>query len=158
MAKKTVTKESKAETPTSEVVEKPLKLKGEVVRVSGRRKRAVARLWLKAGKGDFIVNDRSINDYFPKEEERLVWNKPFHSVGISHPASRFTASIKVAGGGKTAQLTAVALACARALVEVDPEWQPILAKQGLLTRDPREKERKKYYLRGARKKPQYSKR
>lgn len=139
-----------------EKLEKPLK--AGIVRVSGRRKRAVARLWLKEGKGDFTVNGRSINDYFPKEEERLVWNKPFHSVGISHPASRFTATIKVEGGGKTAQLNAVALASARALIEVDPEWQPILSKQNLLSRDPREKERKKYYLRGARKRPQFSKR
>ncbi len=154
-----------SEEPTSKVevveageekLEKPLK--AGMVRVSGRRKRAIARLWIKPGKGDFTINGRLINDFFSKEEERLIWNKPFHSVGISHPASRFTATIKVEGGGKTAQLGAVALACARALIKVDPEWRPILSKQNLLSRDPRETERKKYYLRGARKRPQFSKR
>lgn len=158
MPKKETVSTSKVEVEEArqEKLEKPLK--AGMVRVAGRRKRAIARLWLKPGKGDFTVNGRLINDYFPKEEERLVWNKPFHSVGISHPASRFTATIKAEGGGKTAQLNAVALACARALVKVDPEWRPILSKQGLLTRDPREKERKKYFLRGARKRPQFSKR
>jgi len=124
----------------------------------GRRKRSTARVWLYPEKGDFVVNDKPIDDYFSGELASLDWRRPFHLVGISHPTARFRATIKVEGGGKTGQLEAVRLGCARVLVKIDPEWQPLLRKQGFLTRDPREVERKKYWLRKARKRPQFSKR
>ena len=124
----------------------------------GRRKRSVARVWLYAEKGDVVVNDQPINKVYSREEDRLAWVKPFHTVGVSHPTSKFSVSIKVAGGGVSSQLAAISLGIARALASFDASFEPILRKQDLLRRDPRETEPKKYYLHKARKAPQYSKR
>ncbi|MBI2620829.1 30S ribosomal protein S9 [candidate division WWE3 bacterium] len=125
---------------------------------TGRRKTAVARVFLYKTKGDFTINDRPIDDYFLTEAEKVEWARPFHVVGVSHPSSQFSASIKLAGSGKSAQLGAVVHGLSRALASVDDEYAKILRKQGFLTRDSRMVERKKYWFKKARKAPQYSKR
>jgi len=124
----------------------------------GRRKNAVARVWLFAEKGEFTVNDKPINDFFFHEEDKLVWVKPFHAVGISHPHAKMSGSIKVYGGGLTGQIEAISLGISRALASIDVTYEAILKKQDLLKRDPRMVEPKKYYRHKARKAPQYSKR
>ena len=124
----------------------------------GRRKRSVARVWLYAEKGDFTINDKPIDKVYTSEIDKMVWVRPFHTVGVSHPSAKFSASIKVTGGGTTGQLEAISLGFAKALSAFDPTFEPILKKQDLLKRDPREVESKKYYLHKARKAPQYSKR
>ncbi len=125
---------------------------------TGRRKTAVARVFLYKEKGDFIVNEKKIYDYFPSEIEKIKWLRPFHLLAISNPESQFSASMKVQGSSKSSQLGAVIHGLSRALAEVSEEYSKILRKQGLLTRDNRMVERKKYFLRKARKAPQYSKR
>jgi small subunit ribosomal protein S9 len=132
--------------------------KKELITGTGRRKTAVARVFLYQTKGDFLVNDKNIDLYFPTEKEKLTWMKPFHAIGVSHPNAQFSATLKIVGSGKSAQLGAVSHAFARSLAKIDAEYAKILRKQGFLTRDSRMVERKKYYLRKARKAPQYSKR
>lgn len=125
---------------------------------TGRRKRAVAGVWLFEKKGDILVNDKPIEDVFKAEQEKLIWVRPFHIVGVSHPTAKFSATIKVRGGGKSSQIEAVSLGFARALLSYDSGFRIKLRKAGLLTRDSREVESKKYFLRKARKTQQYSKR
>jgi len=125
---------------------------------TGRRKRAVARVFLYKKKGDILVNDVLVSDFYKTEKEIQTIFKPFHTVGISYPSTEYSATVKVFGSGTESQLGAISLGFARALVESNEEFRPTLRSQGLLTRDPREVERKKYYLRKARKRPQYSKR
>lgn len=125
---------------------------------TGRRKRSVARVWLYEEKGEFTVNDKTVKEFFPSSKDTLDWVKPFHTVGISHPQAKFSATIKVSGGGSASQLEAIQMGLARALVLYDETLKPILRAAGLMTRDSRKKERKKPYLRKARKAPQYSKR
>lgn len=137
---------------------KPKKLKKGFLSGTGRRKTAVARVFLWQDKGGFTVNDKDISEYFPGEAAEIQWVKPFHIVGVSHPKAKYSASIKVEGSGKSSQLDAVVLAISKALAEINEEFRSSLAKQGLLTRDPRMVERKKYFLKKARKRPQYSKR
>ncbi len=132
--------------------------KKELITGTGRRKTAVARVFLYQKKGEFTVNDVSISDYFPKEKDQIAWTKPFHLLGFSHPDSNFSASIKVYGSGKSAQVGAVTHGLSRALSKINEEYHTTLAKNGMLTRDSRMVERKKYYLKKARKAPQYSKR
>ncbi len=132
--------------------------KTDFIATSGRRKTAVARAFLYQEKGDFIVNDKPISEYFPTEKDTLKWSKPFHLIGVSHPNSQFRATIKVKGSSKQSQLGAVLLALSKALATISDENLKLLAKQGFMTRDPRMVERKKPYLRKARKAPQYSKR
>jgi len=124
----------------------------------GRRKTAVARVFLYDGKGEFLVNGVDIDAYFHSERAKLAWTEPFHILGISHPASKYNATIKVEGSGRTGQLGAVVHALSRVLAGMDDENRKLLRKASLLTRDPRMVERKKYYLKKARKAPQYSKR
>ncbi|MBU1133103.1 30S ribosomal protein S9 [Patescibacteria group bacterium] len=150
---KNTTEEIKVEDPKKK---KPLK-KG-FISGTGRRKTATASVFLWQSKGDFIVNDKPIKEYFPSEVDQLEWVRPFHSVGIAHPEAKFSASIKVAGSGKTGQLGAVMHGISRALAKISEENQIALRKDGLLTRDSRMVERKKYFLHKARKRPQYSKR
>ncbi len=125
---------------------------------TGRRKTGVARVFLYEGAGEVTVNDVPIEQYFPTEKETLAWQKPFHLISVSHPKSKYGVSIKVVGSGKPSQLDAVVLGISRALSKINAETRVLLKKNGLLTRDPRMVERKKYYLRKARKAPQYSKR
>jgi len=136
----------------------PKKSVGKFFSGLGRRKRAVARVWLYNEKGEITINDKPITDVYTLEEDKGIWVKPFHLVGVSHPTAKFSGTIKVNGGGRNSQLEAVALGIARALSVFSTEYDPILRKQGLLRRDPRETEPKKYYLHKARRAPQYSKR
>uniref|UniRef100_A0A7C4XT67 Small ribosomal subunit protein uS9 n=1 Tax=candidate division WWE3 bacterium TaxID=2053526 RepID=A0A7C4XT67_UNCKA len=137
---------------------KPTKAKKEHIIGTGRRKTAVASIFLSDGKGEFIINGVNIESYFPSVKEQVIWTMPFHLIGVSHPTSKYGASIKVSGSGKSGQLLAVVHAISRALAKLSEENHVTLRKAGLLTRDPRMVERKKPYLRKARKQPQYSKR
>jgi small subunit ribosomal protein S9 len=125
---------------------------------TGRRKSSVARVWLFDEKGEFVVNGKEIKEFLVNPEALLEWVKPFHAVGVSHPQSKFSGTLKVHGGGKQSQVTAIKLGIARALVSFNEEFKPVLRSSDLLTRDPRKVERKKPFLRKARKSPQYSKR
>jgi small subunit ribosomal protein S9 len=134
------------------------KVKNGFTNGTGRRKTAVASVFLWEEKGEFTVNDVTPEEYFSDATEKSAWLRPFHMVGVSHPKSKFKGSIKVKGSGKSAQLGAVVHALSVALAKLSEENRAILAKAGLLTRDPRMVERKKYFLHKARKRPQYSKR
>ncbi len=109
----------------------------------GRRKTAVARVRLFAGTGNITVNEKPIAQYFPAPTEQIIYMAPFVAVDA---LKKFNATIKVTGSGRSGQLGAVVHGLARALVNFKPEWRPPLKKQGLLTRDPRAKERRKFGL------------
>ena len=122
----------------------------------GRRKAATARVRLyPGGDGSIVVNDRPLSEHFVQELKVLHLMEPFR---VTATENRFNVSVKVQGGGITGQAGAVRLGIARALLKVDPELRPILRKGGFLSRDAREKERKKPGLKRARKAPQYTKR
>jgi len=135
-----------------------MKVEEGFVSGTGRRKTAVARVFLYQNKGDILVNGMPIGEYFPSENAEVTWKKPFHALGFSHPTSKFSATIKVHGSGKSSQLDAVVLGLSRALASINEEYAVRMSQEGLLTRDSRMVERKKYWLRKARKAPQYSKR
>lgn len=122
---------------------------------TGRRKRAVARVSLRPGKGQITVNDRSFDDYFPTEAARAVVRQPLLATEM---ADKFDVLVLADGGGVAGQAGAVRLGIARALVEFNSELRPKLKELGFLTRDPRKHERKKYGQKGARKRFQFSKR
>jgi len=121
----------------------------------GRRKEAVARVKLVRGTGKIVVNSRAFENYFPLETDRKVILQPLEITGTLNKYDIFA---KVKGGGINGQAGALRLGIARALVETEPELKEILRKSGLLTRDPRMKERKKYGQKGARKRFQWTKR
>lgn len=121
----------------------------------GRRKRATATVRLFEGGSSLLVNDKSIEKYFSGGAAKMVYLEPF---SVTKTEGKFSATVKVSGGGKSGQLGAVVLGFARALVVFDERYRRSLRGAGLLTRDSREKEPKKYWLRKARKRPQYSKR
>jgi len=140
-------------------VEKALQGKEKFWSGVGRRKSAIARAWVFEGRGDVLVNGQLIDEYFDDlTEPSLIYLKPFHAVGVSHPKSHFSVSVKVTGGGRTGQIEAIQLAISKALLKYDEANRPQLRKFRLLTTDARVKERKKYFLVKARKRPQYSKR
>ena len=122
---------------------------------TGKRKTAVARVWIKQGSGQFTVNGRAITDYFPLEEWRLMVSKPFV---LTDNADKFDVVANLHGGGVPAQAWALGHGIAKALLEFNSALRSILKKQGLITRDPRVKERKKYGQRAARARFQFSKR
>jgi len=122
---------------------------------TGKRKTAVARVWIKQGTGNFVINGRAIEQYFPLEELRLMVNKPFLLTG--HLA-KFDVTANIYGGGIPAQAWALGHGIAKALLEFNANLRVTLKKQGLITRDPRSKERKKYGKKGARASFQFSKR
>ncbi|HEY7927038.1 MAG TPA: 30S ribosomal protein S9 [Candidatus Dormibacteraeota bacterium] len=122
---------------------------------TGRRKTSVARVRLAPGDGILVINGRSPSEYFGRRDLETVVTQPLR---ITDNLGRFVASIKVDGGGVSGQAGAICHGIARALVVADEELRPVLKKAGLLTRDPRAKERKKYGLKRARKAPQYTKR
>lgn len=109
----------------------------------GRRKEAVARVRLFKGAGPIIVNNKPIDQYFPGEAAKVKWQKPFT---FTKSLGQYYATIKVDGSGKSGQLDAVVHGLARSLTVANPDFHPILRKAGLLTRDPRVKERRKYGL------------
>lgn len=122
---------------------------------TGKRKTAVARVWIKQGTGNFLINGRAIEQYFPLEELRIMVNKPFLLTG--HLA-KFDVVANIYGGGIPAQAWALGHGIAKALLEFNANLRVTLKKQGLITRDPRSKERKKYGKKGARASFQFSKR
>ena len=122
---------------------------------TGRRKSAVARVRLASGSGKIVVNGRAFENYFPTEALRGVVMQP---LAITESATRFDVNVSVQGGGPSGQAGAVRHGIARALLGADMNFRPTLKADGLLTRDPRMKERKKYGQPGARKRFQYSKR
>ena len=121
----------------------------------GRRKTSVARVFLKPGAGEIIVNDTVYEKYFSRDTLRSIVRQPLE---LTNTAGKFHVSANVAGGGESGQAGAVRHGIARALLETDVTFRPALKKAGLLTRDPRMKERKKYGRKGARKRFQFSKR
>ncbi len=123
--------------------------------LTGRRKEAVARVRLVAGTGAFQLNGRSLEDFFPTRAHRMIVVSPLRAVGRDKDLDVVA---KIAGGGVSGQAGALRLGIARALVDMDPDLRPVLKREGYLTRDAREKERRKYGLKKARKAPQYSKR
>ncbi len=122
---------------------------------TGRRKTAIARVRLASGTGKILVNGRPFETYFAVESERTIAAQP---LAVTNTADKFDAQITVTGGGPGGQAGAVRHGLARALLTVDPAFRPLLKAEGLLTRDPRMRERKKYGQPGARKRFQYSKR
>ena len=122
---------------------------------TGRRKTAVARVRIVPGDGVIIVNNRPPSEYFGRRDLETVVTQPLR---LTETTGRFEVSVKVSGGGIAGQAGAVCHGIARALIAVDPELRAVLKAAGLLTRDSREKERKKYGLKRARKAPQYTKR
>ena len=122
---------------------------------TGRRKRSVARIFLRPGKGEITVNGRAFENYFPTEGTRAVVRQ---SLAAAESADKFDVLILARGGGVGGQAGACRLGIARALVEFNAELRPRLKKLGYLTRDPRKHERKKYGQKGARKRFQFSKR
>ncbi|HEX9694451.1 MAG TPA: 30S ribosomal protein S9 [Actinomycetota bacterium] len=122
---------------------------------TGRRKEAVARVRLVEGTGSYQLNGRSIDEFFPTRAHRMIVSSPLRLAGKDKDLDVVA---RIEGGGVSGQAGALRHGIARALIELDPELRPLLKKEGFLTRDPREKERRKYGLKKARKAPQYSKR
>jgi len=126
-----------------------------LVQSTGRRKAAIARVRLLPGNGTIVVNGRAVEDYFPSATHRMVLTEPLRLV---EKAEEYDVNATLDGGGVSGQAGALRLGIARALAELEPELRAPLKRAGFLTRDPREKEQKKYGLKKARKAPQYSKR
>jgi len=121
----------------------------------GKRKSAVARVYLRPGNGRIVVNQKEFQEYFPLETTRNLARQP---LGLVDVGPELDILVNVQGGGPEGQAGAIKHGLSRVLVAMNPEFRPILKKSGLLTRDPRIKERKKYGRRGARRGYQYSKR
>jgi len=122
---------------------------------TGRRKTATARVYLRPGGGDFQVNRKAFDLYFPNETLRMIIRQPLH---LTETANKFDVLVNVAGGGPAGQAGAIRHGITRALIEYNNDLRPALKLAGLITRDPRIKERKKYGQKGARKRFQFSKR
>jgi len=122
---------------------------------TGRRKSAVARVFMKPGKGDITVNDKPIDEFFSRETGRMVVRQPLE---LTEMVGKFDIMVNVSGGGESGQAGAVRHGITRALIEYDANLKPTLSKAGLVTRDAREVERKKVGLRKARRRKQFSKR
>ena len=122
----------------------------------GRRKRSVARVFLKPGTGNFTINKRELSGYLPFELNQIKVEEPFKILEISR--GEFDIKVNVHGGGITGQTEAIRLGISRALTEYNEEYRPLLKRQGFLTRDARKVERKKYGKKKARKSTQFSKR
>ena len=128
---------------------------GRPIQTVGRRKEAIVRVRLLPGTGQFKLNGRTIEDYFPNKVHQRLIREPFV---ILEKAEQYDVVGLLHGGGISGQAGALRLGIARALIEIEPDDRPALKKAGFLTRDPRVTERKKYGLKKARKAPQYSKR
>ena len=126
-----------------------------LARATGRRKEAVCRARLVEGSGRWEINGRPLEDYFPSPTHRMIISEPLR---ITETEGRYDIIAKIEGGGTSGQAGALRHAISKALLELDSELRPALKKAGFLTRDAREKERRKYGLKKARKAPQYSKR
>ena len=122
---------------------------------TGRRKSAVARVFLKAGKGDIVVNDKPVDEFFSRETGRMIVRQPLE---LTEMMGKFDIMVNVAGGGESGQAGAVRHGITRALIDYSADLKPVLKAAGLVTRDAREVERKKVGLRKARRRKQFSKR
>ena len=127
----------------------------EVINTTGRRKTAIARVYLKDGKGNIVVNKKDYKEYFPIATLQYVVNQPFE---ITETAGKYDVQVNLVGGGIKGQAEALRLAISKALVEINADFRPPLKAKGLLRRDPRMVDRKKYGQKKARKKFQFSKR
>lgn len=127
----------------------------DVINTSGRRKTAIARVYLKEGSGKITVNKRDYKEYFPVATLQYVVNQPLEITGN---VGKYDIQVNLDGGGITGQAEALRLAISKALIELNPEYRPPLKAKGLLRRDPRMVERKKFGQKKARKKFQFSKR
>jgi small subunit ribosomal protein S9 len=126
-----------------------------LIQSTGRRKEAVARVRIRPGSGQILINKRPIEDYFPSASHRMIVGEPLR---LTSTADVYDVDATLHGGGVSGQAGALRLGIARALTELDAELRTVLKRAGFLTRDAREKESKKYGLKKARKAPQYSKR
>ncbi|HVO84747.1 MAG TPA: 30S ribosomal protein S9 [Syntrophobacteria bacterium] len=122
---------------------------------TGKRKSAVARVWMWSGAGQITINKRLIDDYVKRETAKMVIRQPLE---LTETAGKYDIYVNVRGGGLSGQAGAIKHGIAKALLEISPEFRPVLKKAGLITRDSRIKERKKYGQRGARARFQFSKR
>ena len=122
---------------------------------TGKRKTAIARVWIKAGTGAVSVNGKTAEEYFERETSRMIMRQ---ALELIEAVDQFDVTATVQGGGHSAQAEAMRHGISRALIALDPEKRPVLKRAGFLTRDARKKERKKYGQPGARKRFQYSKR
>jgi len=122
---------------------------------TGKRKTAVARVRIFSGEGMLTVNRKPVNEYFGRETVRMIVQQPFE---MTQTQGQYDVVANVRGGGNAAQASAIRHGITRALLELNPEFRPVLKKAGFITRDSREVERKKYGRHKARKRPQYSKR
>lgn len=127
----------------------------EPIYATGKRKTAIARVWLEPGEGRFVVNERSLKEYFGRETCEMIALQPFEVTGTQN---QFNVRANVRGGGISGQSEAIRHGIAKALLQYNEDFKEALKKAGFLTRDSRIKERKKYGRRGARRRPQYSKR
>lgn len=125
------------------------------IQTVGRRKTSTARVILRPGSGEWKVNGRTLEDYFPRESHRIRVAEPLHAAGVE---GQFDVMVRVNGGGLTGQADAVRMGLARAIVEHDEEMRPAMREKGMMTRDPRKVERKKPGRPKARKRFQFSKR
>lgn len=122
---------------------------------TGRRKTSTARVSLKPGKGDIVVNSKTLDEYFGRETSRMIVRQPFAAIDMEN---KFDVTVNVGGGGPSGQAGAIRHGITRALLKYDEAMRKTLRKAGFVTRDARAVERKKYGLHKARKRPQYSKR
>ncbi len=122
---------------------------------TGRRKSAVGRVFIKAGKGDIVVNDKPVDIYFSRETGRMIVRQPLN---LTETLNQFDIMVNVSGGGENGQAGAVRHGITRALIDYNADFKPVLKAAGLVTRDAREVERKKVGLRKARRRKQFSKR
>ncbi len=122
---------------------------------TGKRKTSIARIYLQTGKGNILVNRRDLNDYFGRKTLRMIVREPLE---LTETVSNYDIAVNVVGGGLSGQAGAIRHGIAKALQELNTDFRPALKKAGLLTRDARKKERKKYGLAGARRAYQFSKR
>jgi small subunit ribosomal protein S9 len=127
----------------------------EAIYATGKRKTSIARVWLEPGEGKFIINERALKEYFGRETCEMVILQPFDLTGTRN---QFDVMVNVQGGGISGQSEAIRHGISKALLQYNQDFKDILKKAGFFTRDSRVKERKKYGLRGARRRPQYSKR
>ncbi|MDR9400834.1 MAG: 30S ribosomal protein S9 [Psychroflexus sp.] len=127
----------------------------ETIHKIGRRKRSIARIYLQEGKGEITVNSKKSDDYFTTEQQNYKLKQAFY---LTNNEDKYDVKVNVLGGGKSGQVEAIRLALARAMCEIEPENRLLLKPEGLLMRDPRQVERKKYGRKKARKQFQFSKR
>jgi small subunit ribosomal protein S9 len=127
----------------------------ESIYATGKRKTSIARVWLEPGEGKFVINERAINEYFGRETCEMV---ALQALDLTGTRNQFDVKVNVYGGGISGQSVAIRHGISKALLQYNADFKDVLKKAGFLTRDSRVKERKKYGRRGARRRPQYSKR